>query len=74
MLPFILNLYLYQIVPKNFACPVFNDTAVKFIDMQCHNPKRGTGFAVNPRRWCLYQLAFTAHAIFFQHIFKKHNY
>ena len=37
-----------------------------FIDMQYHNPKRGTGFVVNPRRWCLCQLIFTVHATFFQ--------
>ena len=33
-----------------------------------HIRKRGTGFAVKPRRWCLYQLMSTAHATFFQHV------
>ena len=38
-----------------------------------HIRKRGTGFAVKPRRWCLYQLMFTAHATFFQHVLNNIN-
>ena len=73
MLPLILYQYLYHGAPKKFAWPVtcelyrYSTTIRPF---SVHIRKRGTGFAVNPRRWCLYQLIFTAYATFFQHVLK----
>ena len=67
MLSLILYLYLYHSAPKKFAWPVtcelyrYSTTIRPF---SVHIRKRGTGFAVNPRRWCLYQLIFTAQLLY----------